>query len=149
MNLTQLLAQQPVLLLDGAMGTELDKRGLMSRGRNNLDAPQAVLEIHQAYSRCGCDALTTNTLTANDTLTEYRVRITPEAHADMPAPQGLEYTIQGRTQVDVTLDSTGVAIGTYEALLCFGSNDPDEPMVRVPVTMEVVIPVELMSFSVD
>jgi len=65
MNLTQLLARKPVLLLDGAMGTELDKRGLMSRGRNNLDAPQAVLEIHQEYSQCGCDALTTNTLTMN------------------------------------------------------------------------------------
>jgi len=52
-------------LLDGAMGTQLDKRGLMSRGRNNLDAPEAVLEIHREYAACGCDALTTNTLTMN------------------------------------------------------------------------------------
>jgi len=52
-------------LLDGAMGTELDKRGLMSRGRNNLDAQDAVLEIHREYARCGCNALTTNTLTMN------------------------------------------------------------------------------------
>jgi 5-methyltetrahydrofolate--homocysteine methyltransferase len=51
------------ILLDGAMGTELDKRGVMSRGRNNLDAPETVLEIHQEYARCGCHALTTNTLT--------------------------------------------------------------------------------------
>ena len=65
MNLPKLLENKPVLLLDGAMGTQLDKRGLMSRGRNNLDAPQAVLEIHQAYARCGCDALTTNTATMN------------------------------------------------------------------------------------
>jgi len=65
MNLAQLLTQKPVLLLDGAMGTQLDQRGLMSRARNNLDAPQAVLEIHQAYSQCGCDALTTNTATMN------------------------------------------------------------------------------------
>ena len=47
------------------MGTQLDKRGLMSRGCNNLDAPEAVLEIHREYSRCGCHALTTNTLTMN------------------------------------------------------------------------------------
>jgi 5-methyltetrahydrofolate--homocysteine methyltransferase len=47
------------------MGTELDKRGVMSRGRNNLDAPETVLEIHQEYARCGCHALTTNTLTMN------------------------------------------------------------------------------------
>ena len=52
-------------MLDGSMGTQLDKRGLMSRGRNNLDSPEAVLQIHQEYARCGCHALTTNTLTMN------------------------------------------------------------------------------------
>ena len=65
MNLAKLLESKPVLLLDGAIGTQLDERGLMARGRNNLDAPEAVLEIHQEYAQCGCDALTTNTLTMN------------------------------------------------------------------------------------
>jgi 5-methyltetrahydrofolate--homocysteine methyltransferase len=64
-NIPQLLQRRSVLLLDGAMGTQLDERGLMSRGRNNLDAPQAVLEIHQKYALCGCDGVTTNTLTMN------------------------------------------------------------------------------------
>lgn len=59
------LHKQKTIVLDGAMGTELDKRGLMSRGRNNLDAPEAVLQIHQEYARSGCHALTTNTLTMN------------------------------------------------------------------------------------
>jgi 5-methyltetrahydrofolate--homocysteine methyltransferase len=65
MSLLTLLKNQEIILLDGAMGTELDKRGLMSRGSNNIDAPEAVLEIHRKYSLCGCDALTTNTLTMN------------------------------------------------------------------------------------
>ena len=52
-------------MLDGAIGTELDKRGLMGRASNNLDAPEIVLQIQQEYARCGCDALTTNTLTMN------------------------------------------------------------------------------------
>jgi len=65
MDFLTFLHKQKTILLDGAMGTQLDKRGLMSRGRNNLDAPEAVLEIHQEYARCGCDALTTNTLTMN------------------------------------------------------------------------------------
>ena len=65
MNLSTFLSNRKIILLDGAMGTELDKRGLMSRGRNNLDAPETVLEIHREYARCGCDALTTNTLTMN------------------------------------------------------------------------------------
>ncbi|HUT30990.1 MAG TPA: homocysteine S-methyltransferase family protein [Sedimentisphaerales bacterium] len=65
MSLSELLQSEKIVLLDGAMGTQLDRRGLMSRGRNNLDAPEAVLEIHREYSNCGCNALTTNTLTMN------------------------------------------------------------------------------------
>jgi len=61
----QLLRGNDVVLLDGAMGTQLDARGLMGRGRVNLDAPDAVVEVHRAYARAGCDALITNTLTMN------------------------------------------------------------------------------------
>ena len=60
-----LVEAQALVILDGAMGTELDKRGLMGRGRVNLDAPEAVLDIHREYAACGCDALITNTLTMN------------------------------------------------------------------------------------
>jgi 5-methyltetrahydrofolate--homocysteine methyltransferase len=37
----------------------------MSRGTANLEAPQAVIEVHRAYAEAGCDALITNTLTMN------------------------------------------------------------------------------------
>jgi hypothetical protein len=43
-------------------------------------------------------------------------------------------------QVEVTLDATGVAPGSYTANLCILSNDPDTPVVVVPVTMTVVEP---------
>jgi 5-methyltetrahydrofolate--homocysteine methyltransferase len=65
MNLSTALKTQDVILLDGAIGTELDKRGLMGRASNNLDAPEVVLQILREYAECGCDALTTNTLTMN------------------------------------------------------------------------------------
>ena len=52
-------------MLDGAIGTELDKHGLMGRAQNNLENPDVVLEIQREYARCGCDAITTNTLTMN------------------------------------------------------------------------------------
>ena len=65
MNFLEFLKRQEFVLLDGAMGTELDKKGLMSRGRNNIDAPQEVLKIHRDYANCGCNVLTTNTLTMN------------------------------------------------------------------------------------
>ncbi len=59
------LNKEKIILLDGAMGTQLDRRGLMGRAQNNLDAPEAVLEIHREYAQCGCHALTANTLTMN------------------------------------------------------------------------------------
>jgi 5-methyltetrahydrofolate--homocysteine methyltransferase len=65
MNLLDAIKNKEVFLLDGAIGTELDKRGIMGRASNNLDNPEVVLEIQQEYARCGCDALTANTLTMN------------------------------------------------------------------------------------
>ena len=65
MDSSTILNEEKIILLDGAIGTQLDKRGLMSRGRNNLDNPQAVLEILKEYADCGCGVLTTNTLTMN------------------------------------------------------------------------------------
>ena len=64
-ELSSALKQQEIILLDGAIGTELDKRGVMGRASNNLEAPEIVLEILQEYAACGCDALTANTLTMN------------------------------------------------------------------------------------
>jgi 5-methyltetrahydrofolate--homocysteine methyltransferase len=65
MDFTAFLQNQEIILLDGAIGTELDKRGLMGRASNNLDSPKVVLEIQREYARSGCHALTTNTLTMN------------------------------------------------------------------------------------
>ena len=65
MQFSKVLESDRIILLDGAIGTELDKRGLMGRAGNNLDAPETVLEIQREYAACGCDALTTNTLTMN------------------------------------------------------------------------------------
>jgi 5-methyltetrahydrofolate--homocysteine methyltransferase len=65
MDLLETIKTKSIILLDGAIGTELDKRGLMGRASNNLDAPDAVLEIQRQYARCGSHALTANTLTMN------------------------------------------------------------------------------------
>ena len=65
MDFSRLLKDKRIVLLDGAMGTQLDKKGLMGRGTANLEAPQAVLDVHRAYAEAGCDALIANTLTMN------------------------------------------------------------------------------------
>ncbi len=54
------------LLLDAAMGTELERRGLAAEGslwsaRGLIDAPEAVREIHAADAAAGADILTANT----------------------------------------------------------------------------------------
>ena len=43
MYLSAAIKNKEIILLDGAMGAQLDRRGLMSRGRNNLDAPEVVV----------------------------------------------------------------------------------------------------------
>ncbi len=44
----------------------------------------------------------------------------------------------GTTTVDVTFDSTGLSAGMYNGNLCVASNDPDTPLVIVPLALEVV-----------
>src|SRR5690606_14178654 len=44
----------------------------------------------------------------------------------------------GNVEVAVTVDSTGLAAGSYEALLCVTTNDPDAELVEVPVSLTVV-----------
>jgi len=58
----------------------------------------------------------------------------------------------GSSMVDVTFDSTGLAIGVYTGTLCVQSNDPDTPELLVDLTLNVeLLPtgVSLSSFTGD
>lgn len=60
------LATGPPLLLDGALGTELERRGVVSTlplwsTHALLVAPACVREIHAEYARAGAEILTANT----------------------------------------------------------------------------------------
>ena len=57
-----------LFLLDGAMGTQLIARGIEAGVCNdylNIESPDIIFEIHQAYFRAGSDAVLTNTFGAN------------------------------------------------------------------------------------
>jgi 5-methyltetrahydrofolate--homocysteine methyltransferase len=54
-----------VIVLDGAMGTELVRRGVESVASANLLHPETVFEIHDEYFKAGSTAVITNTLTMN------------------------------------------------------------------------------------
>ena len=43
----------------------------------------------------------------------------------------------GQTDLVVTYDAAGLGDGVYTDTLCINSNDPDEPVLNVPVTMTV------------
>jgi Subtilase family/Fibronectin type-III domain/PA domain/Viral BACON domain/Peptidase inhibitor I9 len=43
----------------------------------------------------------------------------------------------GSSEVTVLVDSTGLAPGVHEAHLCVNTNDPERPLVEVPVTVTV------------
>jgi len=63
----ELLNKRP-LLLDGAMGTMLQKYGLKSGECSegwNISHPQVVQKIHQEYIKAGADVILTNTFGAN------------------------------------------------------------------------------------
>lgn len=62
------LLNKPFVLLDGAMGTMLQKKGLPIGALPellNLSAPDTISEIHRAYIDSGADILYTNTFGAN------------------------------------------------------------------------------------
>ena len=60
--------QSGIIICDGAMGTELQKRGL-GRGVTpdswNMTHPDQVKAVHEAYIRAGAQAILTNTFGAN------------------------------------------------------------------------------------
>jgi S-methylmethionine-dependent homocysteine/selenocysteine methylase len=63
--LDELLRSGPIRVLDGATGTELERRGVPSAlplwsAHALLVAPEILLEIHRDYARAGADLLTAN-----------------------------------------------------------------------------------------
>src|SRR3954469_3762814 len=69
------LAQERVVVLDGAMGSNLQTRAFDLKrdwmGHENISEvlnfsrPEVIQEIHEAFLEVGCDGVETNTLGAN------------------------------------------------------------------------------------
>ncbi len=55
-----------ILILDGAMGTMLQSKGLQGNSESfNLSDPEIIGEIHNEYIKAGADIITTNSFSAN------------------------------------------------------------------------------------
>ncbi len=88
------------LILDGAMGSQLQQKGLESNGSMwmslaNIENPETVFQIHQDYINAGADIITTNTFRTNPAaiksfkmdnklLVRKSVEITKEAIGESP-----------------------------------------------------------------
>ena len=60
--------EKGLLYFDGAMGTQLQKRGLKTGElpeRLSLTKPEIIIDIHKAYLKAGSDVISTNTFGAN------------------------------------------------------------------------------------
>lgn len=67
MSLLELINKGEPILLDGAMGTELEKFGLNlgSSGLYNILQPELVYQVHKRYVDAGSQVLTANTFALN------------------------------------------------------------------------------------
>ena len=163
------LAAQRRIFFDGAMGTELQKRGL--RGDPallNLTAPEDIIGIHREYLQAGADIIITNTLGAyshkysntaeiiNAAVSHGRVAIANAAKKWLAldlGPTGLMLEPYGDTPPDVCRNifdeavQTGAACGA-DLILVETMMDLDELKLAVEAAKETKLPVfATMSFD--
>src|SRR3989344_5384837 len=70
MDIRKRLKEKRIIILDGAMGTELQRRGVQTKlplwsAQALIDNPQVVQKIHQDYIDAGAEIITTNTFRTN------------------------------------------------------------------------------------
>ena len=123
-----------------------------------LGYAQEVVDI-SAYADGGVHTLTFHSITTGVGNTNFFVDDVELLTPDACQPDNLSWvsvsptsgTTVSSTQstVDVTFDSTGLAIGVYTGSLCVDSNDPVNGRVTVPMTLTVGAPtdVQLTSFA--
>ena len=73
------LLKKQILILDGAMGTQLQKLGYLNDAiapeELNLKFPEYIAEVHRSYLEAGANVITTNTFGANEKkLSDYNLQ---------------------------------------------------------------------------
>ena len=100
--------QERILLLDGAMGTMLQRRGLSGNfDYLNCTAPETVASVHRAYIEAGADILETNTFSSN--------RISQQEYglADQAATLAREGARIARAEADSALERIAAALEEF------------------------------------
>ncbi|MBW2418909.1 MAG: homocysteine S-methyltransferase family protein [Deltaproteobacteria bacterium] len=134
-RLARRLREGPALLLDGAMGTELEARGVESglplwSTHALLHAPGVVEEIHAKYAAAGAEILTANTFRTQRRALEAGARKSGD-----PALSGLGARAGELCELAVALARRAAASGPDRALVA-GSAPPLEDCYRVDLVPE-------------
>ncbi len=112
-RLEEVLQSGQLIILDGAMGTELDKRGFPGRSECNLTNPEAVIQVHRDYIRAGSTAIITNTLTMNRLFIESHGLSIDVARVNREGARLAREAAQETTLVLGNLSSTGRLLEPY------------------------------------
>ena len=96
--------EKEVLLLDGAMGTELQKSGIHGNtALSNVQKPDIVASIHRAYLEAGADILETNTFAGGRYALRREDKLTSEKilakRYNLPGVQILKKVIGSRKDI--------------------------------------------------
>jgi len=118
LSLTDLLNQGPVVL-DGAMATELEKRGVKTNSAlwsatAMLEHPDAITAVHQSYLDAGAQIMTTNT---------YQANVPAFEQAGIKAPQARQLIQQAVTLAKSARDTDTKQFGQQRGLVA-GSLGP-------------------------
>jgi len=117
MKFLEALESNKILLLDGATGTELAKRGLMGKSDANLMSPDIVLDVQRQYVSCGCDAITANTFMYNSIYVETHNEEVPIRESNIAGVEIARKAIGPDKYVLGDMSSTGQLLepyGTYK-----------------------------------
>ena len=113
MDIIERIKNRRIVLLDGAMGTELEKRGSGMGGRMNLENPGHVLAIHQDYIASGADIIITNTLTMNRINIGFHEPGTDIDEANLAGARLARQAVTGNRLVLGDISSTGQFLEPY------------------------------------
>lgn len=65
MDFRTFIKSKSLIVMDGAMGTQMISKGLQPGGAVNIINPKAIARIHKDYIEAGCEVIIANTFTTN------------------------------------------------------------------------------------
>jgi len=109
----EVLQEGRILVFDGAMGTQLEERGLHPGPQWNIEAPETIADVHRAYLDAGADILLTNTFSANRLGLEHSGLTDKLKELNTAGVELCKKAADGRAYVSADIGSTGQLLEPY------------------------------------